>query len=92
MAAEAGGYRESVFRRTIVSIPRDASDAVKAKVTEKVLRLLDGGEVDINVTDTCGCTLLFCACFKGLEYWGRTAKRVKGTDLTDIPIEWVSAT
>ena len=24
-------------------------------------------------------------------YWGRTAKIVKGTDLTEIPTEWMSA-
>jgi hypothetical protein len=40
--------------------------------------------------------LLAPICFFGLvsdlDYWGWWAKMLKGTDLTEIPIEWMSAT
>ena len=44
-----------------------ASNAAKAAATKALLRLLDGGEVDVNEMDASNRTPLHWACHQGLE-------------------------
>ena len=62
-------------------VPWDASDAARSAATEKCLRLLDKGKVDVNETGTDSTTPLWLACAKGLD---TVALRLLDTSDVDV--------